>query len=386
MPPLASHDALHALIAIHASLMSPFLRQPYDPPLVLLRACDPALRQACLTHLVWLYSHWLPVLPADVTEDIVQDMTESAARRGMRALRAVVGRLQSEDHWEAVINPWQAHLLHSFQRLAPFPVGTRTQGEVCDATWGKDWPTTLGIRPNARHFPVYELARMSQELGISLREIRDELRRVQTQGNGSYLRTVHQICDEFRDIADRVLRMAGRPVVGQGRQRPPMVALRRWEDLPVLGTFDPQAEDFQPSGRPVVDERMYERKEKMLIRFGEDVQHDDDDELKEETPSPARSPVPARPVLAPSVLTPSAPSPLRPAPVPARSTVPVPVRPTRPPTPLPAVPTPKHAALKNFEPTILPDPFIYDVIDLSDLRTSFTRPPTSPSASPLPSH
>lgn len=391
MAPLASHDAHQSLVAIHASLTSPFLRQPYDPPLGLLRACDPALRQACITHLIWLYSHWLPILPAHLGEHVVQEMTESAARRGMRVLRCVMARLESEDDWAAMINPWQAHLLRAFERLAPFPEGTSTQGEVCDAVWGPAWPTTLGIRPNARHFPVYELARMSQELGFSVREIRDELMQAQTDGNGWYLGTVKKVCAEFRDIGERVLGVAGRPVAGQGRERPPMVALRRWEDSSAV-TYHGAGQDFTPSGRPAVDERLYERKEETLVRFGEDV----DEDMKEETPSPTRSPVPARSapppppprpaspirtVPASSVLTPPAPLPARPAPVPVRPTVPV--RPARPPTPS-SVPTPRTAAQKDIKPIIPPDPPIHDVIDLSDMRTPPPHPSTPPRTYPIP--
>jgi hypothetical protein len=98
------HEDFQKIVEIHASLTDPFLLPPYDLALLLFCQCNPNLRQVIVTHLVWLYSHWIRVLSSEVRLEAVQDMMESAAKRGMYVLRVVLQRLANEgDMWREVI-------------------------------------------------------------------------------------------------------------------------------------------------------------------------------------------------------------------------------------------------------------------------------------------
>lgn len=81
----SSHGALHSFIAIHARLTSPLLRQPYGPDFVLphvhpTRLCGKHASPTSTGSIII----GCRLFSADMTEDIMQETTEAAARRAMR--------------------------------------------------------------------------------------------------------------------------------------------------------------------------------------------------------------------------------------------------------------------------------------------------------------
>lgn len=277
-----------------------------------------------LGSLVWLYSHW----SASTNQ---ASWTQEKARSAMVLLGSAMQRLPAEER--IALNPWQQHLLQHFQQLAPFPPSTTTQDEIITAIWGPAWSSTLDLRTRSRHFEVYDLALLSRDLGIGLERVRSELRSVQRDEEGLRMLSVQTVVRDFRTWAGKVLAMEG---MEEGKtERPGMVALERWGDLPTGRTLS--WERFTSSGRPAVEEKTYTRHAETLIRFG-----------KTKRTSPY---LPAQPVTDERTA-------IRPSP--------------------PMVDKPlyeKPSSLRDVKPVIhVPNPQMEEVIDLCDIRTPQLSP------------
>lgn len=249
---------MSSLLDEHFQLLSRIHRSittAQDDPINLLRGCTPDERQAAVGNLVWLYSHW----PAASTGE--GGWTRDKARAGMLYLRTLVHQLADAP---IALNPWQQHLLQHFERLAPFPLSTMTQDEIINYIWGPAWSATLDLRTRSRHFEVYDLARLSRDLGISLERVRSELRNVQRDEQGLRMLSVQTVVRALREWTGKVLSLEG---MEEGKtERPGMVALERWGDL---STGKPEGEGLTASGRPAVEEKTCKRHEETLIRFGD---------------------------------------------------------------------------------------------------------------------
>ncbi|KAJ9098519.1 hypothetical protein QFC20_005946 [Naganishia adeliensis] len=243
-----SDKVLQSLSRIHKTVTDPSTNS--DAVLAQLQTCPEDVRDVVLGSLVWLYSHWS-------TSTDEASWTQEKARRAMVLLGSAMQRLPAEER--IALNPWQQHLLQHFHRLAPFPLSTTTQDEIITAIWGPAWSATLDLRTRSRHFEVYDLALLSRDLGIGLERVRSELRSVQRDEEGLRMLSVQTV-----DMGGKVLAMEG---MEEGKtERPGMVALVRWGDLPTGRTL--AGEGFTSSGRPAVEEKTYTRHAETLIRFG----------------------------------------------------------------------------------------------------------------------
>lgn len=190
----------------------------------------------------------------------------------MRVLGTCLRRLTTEEAWSVQLNPWQNHLLQHYERLAPFPLTATTQEEIIDVIWGPEWPVILDLRTKSRHFTIYDLAILSRDLGLDVHRIKAELRKLQTDEHPLRMMTVQSVCRELERAGKRVLALAG--MEGEVLERPGMVRLGQWGDLPMEGIREPvgtSKDDPPPSGRPRCDEKVYNRHAENLLRFGEDT-------------------------------------------------------------------------------------------------------------------
>lgn len=211
-------------------------------------------RNLLVGHLIWLYSHW----PSPTS---ASRWTEEKAWKAMLCLRHVVRRTPEP----ISLNPSHAHLLRHRELLAPFPLAATTQDEIISHIWGPAWSSVLDLRTRSRHFEVWELACLSQDLGISLEAVRREVRSVQRDEEGLRMLTVQTAVRHLREVSKKVLAMEG---MDEGKtERPGIVELKSWGDL-AAGKIS-GADMFTPSGRKVVEEKMYARHAGTLVRFGD---------------------------------------------------------------------------------------------------------------------
>jgi hypothetical protein len=103
------------------------------------------VQQMIITHLIFLYNHYSPedqnryYYAAEIPV-----MSENESERCMFNLRQVVHALVHNDphpekHYKVKLNPWQQHLLHHFETLAPFPTWMTAEEDLFALMWGEEW-------------------------------------------------------------------------------------------------------------------------------------------------------------------------------------------------------------------------------------------------------
>ncbi|KAJ9107132.1 hypothetical protein QFC19_002792 [Naganishia cerealis] len=299
-------------LAVHRSIQDPWATVPYDNTTSLLFACSLPLRQAIITHLIYLYSHFTPSLDpyAVIPAQDAREITKDVATRSMFILRCVLQFLATHTArpWCPTINPWQSHLLQHYERLSPFPVSTTSEDGVISEVLGPEWTSRIQLRTHSRQYKMYDLASWSRTLGLTLSQVAADLEtylvperaipwspNYREENNDVRLHTVQSLCGRYYELSAKILTLVRCREGTEHLEKPPMVALNSWYGLGErdelyepsflyerpsrLNRSSAAFEDmFPPSGLPQCNETVYLEREKELIPFG--VPHSSDDEQR----------------------------------------------------------------------------------------------------------
>lgn len=187
-----------------------------------------AVQQMIITHLIYLYSHFMSAdewanyirIHGDNSRRRASTSTprdEVAARKAMFNLRQVVHALAHNDgdqpraghYFKAKLSVWQEHLLKNFELLAPFPADTKTEEEAFDFMWGTSWRTDFNLQLDCNFLKLAPLAGFAWEFGYSLPQLVRACRNLQdSQDDSEPLTplTINELCKEFEYVKSSIYR------------------------------------------------------------------------------------------------------------------------------------------------------------------------------------
>jgi hypothetical protein len=135
------------------------------------------VQQMIITHLIFLYGHYSPeaqnryYYAAEIAV-----MSEAESKKCMFNLRKVVHALAHNDphpekHYKVKLNPWQQHLLHHFETLAPFPTWMTEEEDLFALMWGEQWHGDLELQQNYNFLNLPRLTTYARDFGLSFDEL-----------------------------------------------------------------------------------------------------------------------------------------------------------------------------------------------------------------------
>lgn len=212
-----SHHA--AVRAVHMLIQ----KKPFDLAKTVQRVLkydEQVVRQMIVTHLIFLYSYFVP--PPDParqrnTQQTSTSGSEYNSRQSMYRLRQLVYALANNERYatkdrkffRAKLNPWQEHLLLHFEMLEPFPSYMGGEDEVYSFLWGDDWKEKLDLKKGHSWGNLAVLAKWAREFGFSFAELRYFVRGFQIDLEPFAPKAVSSAEKLFKVNAERILKITG---------------------------------------------------------------------------------------------------------------------------------------------------------------------------------